>query len=191
MLELTSDSITAALGNIGYAFAEVNPIPEIDREKRTVGINFCRSSPARASTCAASLFKGNTRTADEVLRREMRQFEGTWYSQAAIDRSKVRLQRLGYFETVDVETPRWPAATTRSTWSSTVKETTSGSFAFGLGYSQLSGLITIAAAVAEQLPRHRQPRSASRCSATPTPSATRFSYLNPYFTDDGCRSATT
>ncbi|MFL6593546.1 MAG: outer membrane protein assembly factor BamA, partial [Luteimonas sp.] len=102
LLEFTSDSITATLGNIGYAFAQVNPIPQLDREKRTVGINL-QVVPGPRVNVRRIVFKGNTRTADEVLRREMRQFEGAWYSQAAVDRSKIRLQRLGYFETVDVE----------------------------------------------------------------------------------------
>ena len=62
-----------------------------------------RSCPGPRVNVRRIVFKGNTRTADEVLRREMRQFEGAWYSQAAIDRSKIRLQRLGYFETVEVE----------------------------------------------------------------------------------------
>ena len=74
-LELTSDSIIAALGNIGYAFAEVNPIPDIDREKRTVAINL-QVVPGPRVTVRQIRFKGNTRTTDEVLRREMRQFEG-------------------------------------------------------------------------------------------------------------------
>ncbi len=83
------------------------------------------------------IYKGNTRTSDEVIRREMRQFENTWYSQAAIDRSKIRLQRLGYFEGVDVEVQ--PCRQQRPGGPGVQRqETTSGSFVFGLGYSQLS-----------------------------------------------------
>ena len=99
LLEYTSDSITATLANIGYAFAQVNPIPEVNRDAKTVAINF-QVVPGPRVNVRRIVFVGNTRTADEVLRREMRQFEGAWYSQAAVDRSKVRLQRLGYFETV-------------------------------------------------------------------------------------------
>ena len=103
------------LSNIGYAFAQVNPMPNIDRDKRTVGVNF-QVEPGPRVNVRRIVFKGNTRTADEVLRREMRQFEGSWYSQAAIDRSQgppaaPRLLRDGRASTAS----RWPAPTTRST----------------------------------------------------------------------------
>ncbi len=102
----------------------------------------CRWCPVRAVAVRRILFKGNSRTSDEVLRREMRQFEDTWYSQAAIDRSKIRLQRLGYFESVDVETPAVPGSNDQVDVVFNVKETTSGSFVFGLGYSQSYGITT-------------------------------------------------
>src|SRR5690606_12837170 len=86
-IEYTTDAIVATLGNIGHAFAQVTPVPDIDREARTVGINFFVEPGPRVQV-RRIIFKGNTGTADEVLRREMRQFEGAWYSQAAIDRSK-------------------------------------------------------------------------------------------------------
>jgi outer membrane protein insertion porin family len=66
--------------------------------------------PGKRVNVRRIVFKGNTRTSDEVLRREMRQFEGMWYSQAAIDRSKIRLQRLGFFDDVDIETPQVPGS---------------------------------------------------------------------------------
>ncbi|MDQ9348296.1 POTRA domain-containing protein, partial [Escherichia coli] len=68
-----------------------------NREDRTVAVNL-QVVPGPRVSVRRILYKGNSRTSDEVLRREMRQFENTWYSQAAIDRSKIRLQRLGYFE---------------------------------------------------------------------------------------------
>src|SRR3546814_7390837 len=92
LLELTSNSIVATLGNIGYAFAQVNPIPDIDRENRTVAIQL-QVVPGPRVNVRRVVFKGNTRTSDEVMRREMRQFEGAWYSQVAIDRSKVQIGR--------------------------------------------------------------------------------------------------
>src|SRR5690606_12809213 len=102
LLDATSNSITLTLANIGYAFATANVIPTVDRNARTVGITFNVIPGPRVQVRHID-FKGNTRTADEVMRREMRQFEGAWFSQAAVDRSKIRLQQLGYFETVDVE----------------------------------------------------------------------------------------
>ncbi|KRG69040.1 outer membrane protein assembly factor BamA [Pseudoxanthomonas dokdonensis] len=183
LLEISSDSITATLSNIGYAFAQVNPIPTIDREKRTVGINF-QVVPGPRVNVRRIIFKGNTRTSDEVLRREMRQFESAWYSQAAIDRSKIRLQRLGYFETVDVETPAVPGSSDQVDVVYNVKETTSGSFVFGLGYSQLSGLTT-----SVQLSQNNFLGGGNRVSVEAQRSdylqRYSFSFLNPFFTDEG------
>ena len=185
LLELTSDAITNSLGNIGYAFAEVNPIPNIDREKRTVGINL-QVVPGPRVMVRQITFKGNTRTTDEVLRREMRQFEGSWYSQAAIDRSKVRLQRLGFFESgsVEVETKPVPGTNDQVDVVFSVKETTSGSFTFGFGYSQLSGLTTTL-----QLTKNNFLGTGNQISAEVQRNAYlqrySFSFLNPYFTDEG------
>jgi len=185
LLEFTSDSITAALGNIGYAFAEVNPIPEVDRDKRTVAINL-QVVPGPRVTVRQIRFKGNTRTTDEVLRREMRQFEGAWYSQAAIDRSKVRLQRLGFFESgsIEVESVPVPGSNDQVDVVFSVKETNSGSFTFGFGYSQLSGLTTTL-----QLSQQNFLGSGNQVSVEVQRNAYlqrySFSFLNPYFTDSG------
>ncbi len=141
LLELTSDSIVAALGNVGYASARVEPVPDVDRDKKTVAIKF-QVIPGPRVTVRRIAFKGNTRTSDEVLRREMRQFEGAWYSQAAIDRSKVRLQRLGFFDTgsVDIESVPVPGSSDLVDLAVNVTETSSGQFQAGLGFQQSSGL---------------------------------------------------
>ncbi len=183
LLEFTSDAITATLGNIGYAFSQVNPIPTVDRENRTVAINL-QVVPGPRVNVRRIVFKGNTRSADEVLRREMRQFEGAWYSQAAIDRSKIRLQRLGYFETVEVETPPVAGTPDQVDVVFNVKETTSGSFVFGLGFSQLSGLTT-----SIQLSQNNFLGGGNRLSVEAQRSDFQkryaFSFLNPFFTDEG------
>jgi len=183
LLEFTSDAISATLANIGYAFSQVNPIPTVDRENRTVAINL-QVVPGPRVNVRRIVFKGNTRSADEVLRREMRQFEGAWYSQAAIDRSKIRLQRLGYFEKVDVETPPVPGSNDQVDVVYTVKETTSGSFVFGLGFSQLSGLTT-----SIQLSQNNFLGGGNRVSVEAQRSdflqRYAFSFLNPFFTDEG------
>ena len=182
-LEVTSDAITTTLANIGYAFAEVNPIPDIDREKRTVAINLFVKPGPRVHV-RRILFTGNTKTSDEVLRREMRQFEGSWYSQAAIDRSKVRLQRTGYFEDINVETPKVEGQSDQVDVVINVKERSSGSFQFGLGYSQVGGLVT-----SIQLDQNNFLGTGNRFSTAVQNNSyskqINFSYVDPYFTDNG------
>jgi outer membrane protein insertion porin family len=183
LLEITSDSITSALGNVGYAFAQVNTIPDVNRTDKTVGINL-QVVPGPRVNVRTIVFRGNTRTSDEVLRREMRQFEGSWYSQAALDRSKIRLQGLGYFESVDIENEPVAGTDDQVDVVVTVKETSSGSFVFGLGYSQLSGLTTQI-----QVSQENFLGSGNRLSVQAQRSSYQqrydFSFLNPYFLDNG------
>src|SRR5690606_24191982 len=183
LLEISSDAITNTLSNIGYAFARVNPIPTPNRADRTVAINM-QVIPGPRVNVRRIVFKGNSRTSDEVLRREMRQFENAWYSQAAIDRSTVRLRRLGYFETVEVETPQVPGSGDQVDVVFNVKETTSGSFVFGLGYSQLAGMTA-----SVQLSQSNFLGGGNRVSVEAQRSdylqRYAFSYINPFFTDEG------
>jgi outer membrane protein insertion porin family len=182
-LEVTSEAITQVLGNIGYAFAEVTPIPTLDKENRTVAINFF-VNPGKRVYVRRITFEGNTRTQDEVLRREMRQFEGAWFSQAAIDRSKIRLRRLGFFSEVDIETPRVPGSDDQIDVVVKVKEQSAGAFQFGVGWSELQGLVT---SLSIQQ-RNFLGTGNSIGVALQNNSFLRqfdFNYLDPYFTDDG------
>ncbi|RMH91136.1 outer membrane protein assembly factor BamA [Lysobacter pythonis] len=182
-LEAATESITASLSNIGYAFAQVNPVPDVDREKRTVGITM-QVVPGPRVSVRRIVFKDNNRTRDEVLRREMRQFEGAWYSQAAIDRSKIRLQQLGYFEAVDIESAPVPGSNDQVDLEVKVKETNSGQVMLSLGYSQLSGV-----QISGQLSENNFLGSGNRVSVAALRSYYQkryeFSFLNPYFTDSG------
>jgi len=182
-VEQSADAISAALANIGYAFAEVNPAPEIDREKREVGLNF-QINPGKRVYVQRITFKGNLHTEDQVMRREMRQLEGAWYSQAAIDRSKIRLQRLGYFKTVSIDTPRVPGQEDQVNVDVTVEEQPSGSFTFGIGYSQVQGLITSIALQQNNFfgTGDRVGLTLQRSSYLKTYS---ISYFEPYLTDSG------
>ena len=183
LLERTTDSMSLVLGNIGYAFAEVTPIPDVNREAHTVGVNFV-VKPGPRVTVRRIAYKGNAATADEVLRREMRQFEGAWYSQAMIDRSKIRLQRTGFFESVEIETPEVAGHKDQVDVVVTVKERNAGSFQFGLGYSQNAGVVT-----SVQLQQNNFLGTGNRFSIglqkNSYSKSVNFSYLDPYFTDDG------
>jgi outer membrane protein insertion porin family len=182
-LEQSIDNVTAVLANIGYAFANVNPVPTIDRETREAEINFF-IEPGQRVYVRRIEFRGNAQTKDEVLRREMRQFEGGWFSQAAVDRSRIRLQRLGYFDNVNIETPQVEGTEDQIDIIVSVDEMPSGSFQIGLGYSQLQGII--ASMSIEQnnfLGTGRQVgMSVSRSSIL---TQVGVSYTNPYYTDAG------
>ncbi len=182
-VEQSSDAITSVLSNIGYAFAEVNPVPEINRDKREVGLNF-QVNPGKRVYVRRITFKGNLHTEDQVVRREIRQLEGAWYSQAAIDRSKIRLQRLGYFKTVTIETPRVPGQEDQVDINIALEEQPSGSFTFGVGYSQVQGLITSIALQQNNFfgTGDRIGVTLQRSSYLKTYS---LSYFEPYLTDSG------
>ena len=182
-IEQSVDAITSALSNIGYAFAEVQPIPAIDKEKREVGINFF-INPGKRVYVRHVVFKGNQSTEDDVLRREMRQLEGAWYSQAAIDRSKIRLQRLGFFKTVTIDTPKVPGTDDQVDLTVAVEEQNSGQFNFGLGYSQVQGIIASIGVTQNNFFGTGDRVSVSAQQSSYIKSYV-LSYFEPYLTDDG------
>ena len=122
------------LGNRGYAFAEVAGNPEIDEETNEVKLIFS-VQPGNRTYTRKILFTGNDITQDHVLRREMRQFEGAWTSDNAIEAGKVRLERLGYFKEVNVETIPVPGTDDQIDISYSVEEETTGSIGGNIGYS--------------------------------------------------------
>jgi len=182
-MEQSVDNITALLSNIGYAFANVNPIPQIDRENLTVDINYY-VDPGKRVYIRRILFVGNAGTKDEVLRREMRQMEGAWFSQAAIDRSKVRLQRLTYFDTVEIETPPVAGTDDQVDVVVSVTERPAGSFSVGLGFSEVQGLI-YSLSIQQDNFLGSGKRVGAAVSSSDIISNFNFSYDNPYWTDDG------
>ena len=128
--------------------------------------------------------KGNTRTRDEVLRREMRQLEAAWFSSELVRKSRERLQRLGYFDDVSMETPAVAGSPDQVDVDVTVKEKPAGNLAAGIGYSQSQGIL-LNASVTQNNFLGTGKRVAL---AFNTSSATRlyqFAYTNPYYTVDG------
>ena len=182
-VEASSKAIKAVLANIGYAYAKVTPIPKLDKEKRTVDLTLY-VEPGQRVYVRRVVFQGNTRTEDGVLRREIRQLEGSWYSQAAIDRSKVRLQRLGYFKKVDVDKKLVPGTQDKVDVTVKVEEQSAGSMQFGIGYSQYSGIILNASVSQNNLFGSGDSFSISGERST---YYTRLglNYYNPYLTDSG------
>ena len=128
------------LGEEGYAFANINTVPRLDDENKKVALNFA-VDPGRRVYVRRINFQGNTKTQDEVLRRELRQTEGGWVSTKDLDRSKTRLQRLDYLESVNVETPAVPGTNDQVDVNYTLVERPSGSLLFGVGYGQESGVL--------------------------------------------------
>jgi outer membrane protein insertion porin family len=138
-------NITDRLGNQGYAFANVNAIPDVNKEKATVAFTFFVDAGKRVYVRRIN-FYGNVTTRDNVLRREMRQLEGAWFSTEKVQRSRERLQKTGFFEDVTIETPPVPGTTDQVDINVTVKERLTGNLLFGVGYGDgqiiLSGSIT-------------------------------------------------
>lgn len=182
-IEDSTKAIKAVLANVGYAFAKVTPIPKLDKEKHTVDLTLY-VEPGQRVYVRRVIFSGNTRTEDNVLRREMRQLEGSWYSQAAIDRSKIRLQRLGYFKTVDVDKKLVPGTQDKVDITIKVEEQSAGSVQFGVGYSQYSGIILNASLTQNNLFGTGDSFSVSGSRSTYTTSY-GMNYYNPYLTDNG------
>lgn len=182
-LEAANDSLAAVLSNIGYAFASVNPVPNLNRENRTVALDF-QVNPGPRVNVRRIVFDGNTRTADNVLRREMRQMEGSWYSQAAIDRSKIRLQQLGFFEEVKIESKPVPGTQDQVDLAVSVKETNSGTMNFGVGYSQLGG-IQLNGSISERNFMGSGNQLSIALARSSYQKQASFQFLNPYFSKNG------
>lgn len=135
-----SNAVRDRLGVEGYAFANVNAVPEVDRENRRVDLTYFVDPGQRAYVRRVNI-SGNFRTDDEVIRREIRQMEGGWYSSERVELSRTRLNRLGFFDRVDVETPQVPGESDQVDVNFAVEEGLSGSLQAGIGYGSGQGVL--------------------------------------------------
>ncbi len=179
----TEKWLTQRLGNEGYNFAKVEGIPDIDDEEDTVSIKFF-IDPGKRTYVERITFEGNTRTADEVLRREMRQMESSPASSGAIEQSRVRLERLGYFKEVNVDTQEVPGSDDLINLSYGVEEQPSGSIAASVGFSQDSGVI-LGANIQQDNFLGSGKSIGVGVNKSNYLTNLRFSYNNPYYTKDG------
>ncbi len=171
------------LGDDGYAFANVNAVPDVDKEKHQVSFTFL-IDPGRRVYVRRINVAGNTKTQDVVIRREMRQMEGAWYDSAKINRSKVRLDRLGYFKDVNIQTPAVPGATDQVDVDVTVKERSTGSLMVGAGYSSTDGLI-LSGSISQSNLFGTGNRLSAQINNGSVNKTYSLSFTNPYYTKDG------
>ena len=170
------------LGNQGYAFAEVNPSTEIDDENNEVKIIFNIDAGKRTYT-RKILFAGNNTTQDYVLRREMRQFEGAWSSDNQIETGKIRLERLGYFKEVQVETVPVANSDDQIDIIYTVEEESTGSIGGNIGYSDFG--LMLGFNLQEQNFLGSGNTVAIGINKNIYTESYNFSFLDPYYTKDG------
>lgn len=179
----TSDLMGKRLGNDGYTFAKVDGIPKIYDEEKEVDLTFF-IEPGKRTYVRNINFSGNQSTMDEVLRREMIQMEGGWASTDKIDAGKSRLNQLGFFKNVNVETPAVPGTDDMIDVNYNVEEQLSGSLNFNIGYAGTSGVI-LGASVSQNNFLGTGNRMSLGLQKNNTVQSYNFSYTNPYYTIDG------
>ncbi|MWV17679.1 outer membrane protein assembly factor BamA [Pseudomonas sp. L-22-4S-12] len=183
VMTTTSELITRRLGNEGYTFANVNGVPQPNDEDKTVAITFVVDPGKRAYVNRIN-FRGNTKTEDEVLRREMRQMEGGWASTYLIDQSKTRLERLGYFKEVNVETPQVPGTDDQVDVNYSVEEQASGSITASVGFAQNAGLI-LGGSISQNNFLGTGNKVSLGLTRSEYQTSYNFGFVDPYWTADG------
>lgn len=171
------------LGNLGYAFAEATGVPEVNEEDETVDVTFF-IEPGNRTYVNRINFAGNTSTADDVLRREMRQLESAPASSLQIEQSKIRLERLGYFETVEVDTVEVPGTEDQIDVNYDVLEQNFGAISFQVGTGG-GGNFFISSSLQAQNFLGTGKTLAVGVNKSRFQTGLNFQYLDPYFTPDG------
>ncbi|WP_427185224.1 outer membrane protein assembly factor BamA [Bordetella bronchialis] len=187
----TNDSakaITDYLGELGYAFANVNPNPQLDRAKHEADLTFY-VDPSRRVYVRRIQIGGNTRTRDEVIRREMRQEEAAWYDAGDIKMSRDRVDRLGYFNDVNVKTDPVPGSPDQVDVNVDVKEKPTGMVNLGVGYGSTDRAI-FSAGISEDNVFGSGTNLTLQLNTSKTNRAVVLSHTDPYWTKDGISRTT-
>jgi outer membrane protein insertion porin family len=179
----TTKLISERLGDEGYAFAAVNAVPELDRENNEVTLTLY-IDPGRRVYIRRIVISGNTDTRDAVIRRELRQFESAWYSTKKLNRSRQRIDKLGYFSEVQVDTPSVPGTADQVDVIVRVTERNTGNLTFGIGYSSTEKVVLTAGLAQNNIFGTGNSLSFQINTGSVNQSYS-LSYTNPYFTDDG------
>lgn len=182
-LNESTRAIADRLGNDGFAFANVSAVPEVDREKRSVAFTLF-VDPGRRVYVRRINVGGNVRTRDEVIRREFRQMEGAWYDAQAVGKSRDRVDKLGYFDEVTVETPAVPGTTDQVDVNLGIKEKPTGNIMLGAGFSDTEKL-TLAGSVTQENVFGTGKTISVSLDTSKVKRTLALSYTDPYFTLDG------
>ena len=182
-LAASTKAIADRLGNDGYAFANANAIPEVDKEKRTVAFNIA-VDPGRRVYVRRIDVAGNTKTRDEVIRREMRQLEGSYYDASKIQLSRRRVDRTGFFSEVTVDTNPVEASPDQVDVTYTVKERPTGSLLVGLGFSSVEQ-IALSASIRQSNAFGTGKYISANINSGKVNTVYALSYHDPYYTIDG------
>ncbi|MFA7269612.1 MAG: outer membrane protein assembly factor BamA [Sterolibacterium sp.] len=179
----TTKRISERLGNEGHAFANVNAAPELNKKNNQASFTIF-IDPGRRVYIHEVNVTGNNRTRDEVVRRELRQIESSWYDGDKINKSRTRVDRLGYFEDVTLETPAVPGTTDQVDVNVNVKEKPTGSVMIGAGFSSSEKLV-LSAAIQQQNLFGSGKTIGAQVNTSKVNKVYSFSYTDPYYTIDG------
>jgi len=179
----TSKKIAERLGQEGYAFANVNAIPEIDREKHLVSFDFMVDPGQRVYIHRINI-SGNDKTRDEVIRREFRQVEGEWFDVEKVKKSKQRVDKLDFFSEVNIETPPVQGTADQLDVNISVKEKSTGNISAGAGFSSGEGLVLSGSVTQSNLFGTGNYLS-TQINTGKVNQVYSISYTKPYYTDDG------